>query len=182
MEITALLVSARAGDKHAASQVFNLLYADLHRLAKSRLRQHQTFTLLDATSLVHESYLRLVGTSAAPFDDRKHFFTYAATVMRSVIVDYVRARAAQRRGGGQVHLALTTGMDANACLEGDYVTKVHEALEVLAQAEPALAKVVEMRYFGGMTESEIAEVLGLSERTIRRQWEKAKLLLAAVLS
>jgi RNA polymerase sigma factor (TIGR02999 family) len=181
LEITALLAAARAGDASAADAAFSLLYQDLHRLARSRLRQHQTFTLLDTTSLVHESYLKLLGAGAADVENRRHFFAYAAQVMRSVIVDFARARQAERRGGGAEHVALDTGISADLVAPETDVLRVHEALEAVAQADPRAAQVVEMRYFGGLSEAEIADALDLSERTVRRAWEKARLLLLAAL-
>ena len=180
-ELTTLLSAARQGDAQAAGQAFTLLYDDLRRLARSRLRQHRTMTLLDTTSLVHESYLRLVGQESLAVEDRHHFFAYAARVMRSVIVDFARARLAERRGGAAEHVVLDTELAQKIAAPETDVLQVHEALEVLAQAEPRLAQIVEMRYFGGMTELEIAEALGLSERTVRRDWEKARLLLMAAL-
>jgi len=138
-------------------------------------------TLLDTTSLVHETYLRMVGAQALPAEDRRHFLTYATRVMRSVIVDFARARNAERRGGDAEHVVLDTELlDKVAAPEND-VLRVHEALDVLAQADARLAQVVEMRYFGGLSEAEIAEVLDVSERTVRRDWEKARLLLLAAL-
>jgi RNA polymerase sigma factor (TIGR02999 family) len=180
-ELTTLLAAARNGDGQAAQQAFCMLYDDLRRLARSRLRQHQQFTLLDTTSLVHESYLKLVGLESIPIENKKHFFSYASTVMRSVVVDFARARAAERRGGDVPHVVLDTSLsDKLGTYESD-VVRVHEALEVLAQADAVLAQTVEMRYFGGLTEPEIAEALGISERTVRRNWEKAKLFLTAEL-
>ena len=182
MELTQLLAAARAGNQDAAGQAFGLLYDELRRLARARLRQHQTMTLLDTTSLVHESFLKLVGAQSLPVEDRHHFFAYAARVMRSVIVDFARARQAERRGGDAERVVLDTELgDKLAAPEND-VLRVHEALEVLAQADARLAQVVEMRYFGGMTETEIAEVLGVTDRTVRRDWEKARLLLMAQLA
>lgn len=183
-ELTELLAAARQGDQQAAGQAFSLLYDDLRRLARSKLRQHQPMTLLDTTSLVHESYLRFVGTDGLPVTDRHHFFAYAARVMRSVIVDLARARLAERRGGNAEHVELDTDIAANTpgAAPEDEVVRVHEALETLAQADEQLARVVEMRYFGGMTEVEIAAALGSSERTVRRQWEKARLLLSVALA
>ena len=140
-----------------------------------------TMTLLDTTSLVHESYLKLVGQESLAVEDRHHFFAYAARVMRSVIVDFARARLAERRGGAAEHVVLDTELAQKIAAPETDVLQVHEALEVLAQAEPRLAQIVEMRYFGGMTEVEIAEALGLSERTVRRDWEKARLLLMSAL-
>lgn len=180
-DLTTLLAAARGGDSKAAGAAFSLLYEDLRRLARSRLRQHQTLTLLDTTSLVHESYLKLVGAASLPVEDRHHFFAYASRVMRSVIVDFARARLAERRGGDVERVVLDTEMgDKLAAPEND-VLRVHEALDTLAQADARLAQVVEMRYFGGLTEPEIAEALGLSERTVRRDWEKARLLLTVAL-
>lgn len=180
-ELTTLLAAAQRGDSQAAGQAFSLLYEDLRRLARSRLRQHQTFTLLDTTSLVHESYLKLIGLNSFAIEDRRHFFSYAATVMRSVIVDFARARAAQRRGGDVEHLVLDTSLSEQLSQPEDDVLRVHEALAVLEQADQGLAKIVEMRYFGGLTEAETAESLGISERTVSRNWEKAKLFLTAEL-
>jgi len=180
-ELTLLLAAARRGDQNAAAEVFGMLYEDLRRLARSRLRQHQTITMLDTTSLVHESYLKLVGAESLPVEDRHHFFAYAARVMRSVIVDFARARLAERRGGDAQHVVLDTALGAQLAAPETDALRVHDALEVLAQADARLAQVVEMRYFGGLTESEIAEALGLSERTVRRDWEKARLLLLAAL-
>jgi RNA polymerase sigma factor (TIGR02999 family) len=179
--ITALLASARAGDKDAASEAFTALYDELRRLARAKLRPHRSMTLLDTTSLVHESYLRLIGNDAVPVEDRHHFFAYAARVMRSVIVDFARARAAERRGGEAEHLVLDTVVAAQVAAPETDVLRVHEALEVLERADERLARIVEMRYFAGMSETEIAQVLGISDRTVRRDWEKARLLLRAAL-
>ena len=180
-DITALLASAGAGDRDAAASAFTLLYDELKRLAQAKLRRHQTITMLDTTSLVHESFIKLIGNRALTIEDRRHFFTYAARVMRSVIVDFARARLAERRGGGAQMMTLDTAMQDQLAAPDTDVLRVNEALEVLAQAEPRLAQVVELRYFGGLTEVEVAEALGLTERTIRRDWQKAKLLLATAL-
>ena len=181
-QLTQLLASARLGDQEAAGAAFSLLYEELRRLARAKLRQHQAMTLLDTTSLLHESYLKLVGASSLPVEDRHHFFTYAARVMRSVIVDFARARRAERRGGEADHVVLDTILSDKIGAPENDVLRVHEALEVLAQADGRLAQVVEMRYFGGLSEAEIAETLGLTERTVRRDWEKARLLLARAMA
>jgi RNA polymerase sigma factor (TIGR02999 family) len=180
-ELTQLLVSAREGDKKSAEQAFCLLYNDLRRMAGSRLRQSQHITLLNPTALVHESYLKFIGTENFQVEDRRHFFAYAATVMRTVIVDFARARGSEKRGAGAEHLVLDTALSEKLTGNEEDVLEVHEALQVLAQADAALAQVVEMRYFGGLTESEIADAMGLSERTVRRNWEKARLFLTAEL-
>ena len=180
-QLSQLLLLARQGDQGAKGEVFGLLYQDLRRIARARLRQHQSITLLDTTALLHESYLRLVGANALPVEDRRHFFTYAATVMRSVIVDFARARRASRRGGDACHVALDTLSSEDIAAPESDVLRVHEALEVLAKADPRSARIVELRYFGGLTEAEIAETLDISERTLRRAWEKARVMLAAAL-
>ncbi len=179
--LTQLLASARQGDQAAAGAAFSLLYDELRRLARAKLRRHQSMTLLDTTSLVHESYLKLIGANALPVEDRRHFFAYAARVMRSVIVDFARARAAERHGGNADHVVLDTALSDRVAAPESDVLRVHEALDALAKADERLARVVEMRYFGGLSEREIADVLGLSERTVRRDWEKARLLLFAAL-
>jgi RNA polymerase sigma factor (TIGR02999 family) len=181
-DLSTLLAAARQGDEQAAGQAFSLLYDDLRRMARARLRQHRTMTLLDTTSLVHDSYLKLVGATSLPVEDRQHFFAYASRVMRSVIVDYARARLAERRGGDAGCVTLDTALSDKLAAPETDVLRVHEALDVLAKADEHLAQVVEMRYFGGLTEPEIAEALGLSERTVRRNWEKARMLLAAALA
>jgi RNA polymerase sigma factor (TIGR02999 family) len=180
-EITALLRAAVGGDRLAADQAYALLYADLRRLARSRLRQSGEMTLLDTTALVHESFLRLNGGRVLDFPDRHHFLGYAAKVMRAVVVDMVRSRLAERRGGDAEHVTLqTTVVDASAA-HGDEVLRVHEALDELAALEPRLAQVVELRYFGGLSEAEVAASLGVTERTVQRDWQKARMLLSLAL-
>ena len=180
-DLTVLIRRARAGDDAAEKAIFEATYHELRGLAHARLRGGSGGPLLDTTSLVHESYLRIVRTGALRVEDRGQFFGYAGRVMRSVVVDFVRARLADRRGGDAVHVTLGTGLvdpDRNAAAE---ILRVHEALQELAEHAPRLVQVVEMRYFGGLTESEIAEALGITERTVRRDWEKARLLLLEAL-
>jgi RNA polymerase sigma factor (TIGR02999 family) len=177
-EITTLLRAASGGDRQAADRAYALLYADLHRVAHSRLRREGEFTLLDTTALVHESYLRLRSGPAPDVADRQHFLAYAARVMRSVIVDLVRARQAERRGGGALHLTLNTTLAGAAADSGDEVLRVHEALDSLSAMDARLGAVVELRYFGGLSEVEIAQALGVTERTVQRDWQKARLFLS----
>jgi RNA polymerase sigma factor (TIGR02999 family) len=181
-DLTQLLASAREGDERASRQAYARVYEELRKLARAKLRPHATMTLLDTTSLVHESFLRFVESGQMRFADRGHFFAYAARVMRSVIVDFAREKLAERRGGGQAALTLNTAIAESAGGSDEDVVRVHDALEVLAQVNPRLASVVEMRYFGGYSEREIAEALGVAERTVKRDWEKARLLLRAALS
>lgn len=176
--ITQLLQAARLGDRAAAEQVVARLYADLQRLARRQVRDAGHLTLLDTTALVHEAWLRVAGAGGADFPDRRHFLAYAAQAMRSVIVDAVRARQAERRGGGQAHQTLDTALAEQLPAEDADVLRVHEALGELAELEPRLAQVVEMRYFAGLREAEIAEALSVTERTVQRDWQKARLFLS----
>jgi len=180
-EITTLLKAAGGGDPRAADRVMALLYADLQRLAHGRLRRSGDITMLDTTSLVHESYLRMQRSGELAFPDRKHFLSYAARVMHTIVIDIVRARQADRRGGDALHITLNTEVGESVSRPDDEVLRVHEALQELAAAEPRLAQVVEMRYFGGLSEAEIAEALEVTERTVQRDWQKARLFLAMAL-
>ncbi len=137
--------------------------------------------MLDTTALVHESYLRFVRAGELRAEDRRAFFAYASQVMRSVIVNSVRERIAQKRGGDWLPLKLSTELAASIPDREDEVLRVHEALELLEKADPRLAQVAQMRYFGGYSEQEIAETLDVTERTVQRDWEKARLILAAAL-
>lgn len=180
--ITQLLQAARLGDRAAADAVVAQLYTDLQRLARRQVRDAGHLTLLDTTALVHEAWLRVAGAPGAEFPDRRHFLAYAAQAMRSVVVDLVRARRAERRGGGQAELTLDTAIADQLPQSDDEVLRVHEALDELAQLEPRLAQVVEMRYFAGLREPEIAEALGVTERTVQRDWQKARLFLSMSLA
>jgi RNA polymerase sigma factor (TIGR02999 family) len=182
-QLTELLGRLQAGD----TEVRDALFAapptpSFHRLAHSRLRAGGRNTLLDTTCLVHEAYLRFVHAGDLRAEDRRAFFAYASQVMRSVIVNSVRERIAQKRGGGDRRpLTLSTQVAANVSDDAQTILKVHEALEALEQADPRLAQVAQMRYFGGYREQEIAESLDITERTVQRDWEKARLILAAAL-
>lgn len=160
---------------------FESLYEDLRRMARAELSRNQAITMLGATALVNESYLRYVGNGSVRTDQRGEFMAYMARVMRSVIVDIVRVRAAQKRGNGFEHLAIDTELGEKLPHGDAQVLHVHEALEVLAESSLRMVSVVEMRYFAGMNDAEIAEVLNISERTVHREWEKARLILAVVL-
>jgi RNA polymerase sigma factor (TIGR02999 family) len=180
-QITELLQGMQAGDAGAREALFAASYNELRRLARSRLRESGRNTVLETTSLVHESYVRFVRAGELRAEDRRGFFAYASRVMRSVIIDSARERLAERRGGDVPLLTLTTECVADLPDGEETILRVHEALEVLAQADARLAQVVEMRYFGGYTEREIAETLQLTERTVQRDWEKARLILKAAL-
>jgi RNA polymerase sigma factor (TIGR02999 family) len=180
-EITELIHAANRGEAAGIDRLFQLLYADLRRIAHAKLRQGHGPTLLDTTSLVHESYLRLVRLEQLKVDDRAHFLAYSARVMRSVIVDLVRESRAERRGGGQALVTLDTGVADSASAGDDEILAVHEALEELAAVDERLVRVVEMRFFVGLEMDEIAQALGVAKRTAERDWEKARSFLFATL-
>jgi RNA polymerase sigma factor (TIGR02999 family) len=181
-DITQLLQRARAGDKQAFNALFEALYPDLRRIARARLAPHVRGTMLDTTALVHEAYLKFEQAARLTPGDRVHFLAYAANVMRSIIVDAARAGRSQRRGGDAARVTLDTNVAEAAAADGEQeILDVDAALGRLAEMDERLARVVEMRYFGGMTEIEIGEAIGVTERTVRRDWEKARLLLAAEL-
>jgi RNA polymerase sigma factor (TIGR02999 family) len=180
-DVTTLLERARNDDRAAIDGLFELLYDDLQRIARSRLAQSGHQTLLNTQALVHEAYLRFQQAGRVTLKDREHFLAYAASTLRSVVVDFVRKRSAVRRGGDALHVALDTGISEDLVASDDEVLAVHEALEDLAKVDPRLVRVVEMRYFAGLTEDEVATALGLTDRTVRRDWEKARVLLAAML-
>jgi RNA polymerase sigma factor (TIGR02999 family) len=161
--------------------LFELLYHELRRLARSRLAAGGRHVLLDTTALVHESFLRLQGAGKVGLTDRNHFMAYAATAMRSVIVDYVRKRASEKRGGDVDHVTLDTGLAESLGATDQEIVEVHEALDALGEVDPRLVRVVEMRYFAGLSDDEIGAALGLTGRTVRRDWERARLLLAEML-
>src|SRR5215471_10348882 len=157
--LTVLLARVTAGDRAARDALFAAAYAELRRLAHSRLHAGGRNTVLDTTALVHESYLRLVQLGELSFDDRRAFFGYAAQVMRSVIVDSARARLAQRRGGDAQQLTLATDLAHDPERDDRAILEVHEALLELEKADARSAQMVQMRYFGGYSDREIAETL-----------------------
>ena len=180
-QLTELLGRMQAGESGARDALFAAAYGELHRLARARLREGARDVVLDTTCLVHESYLRFVSAGELRAEDRRAFFAYASQVMRSVIVNSVRDRIAQKRGGDRLPLTLSAGLASDVADDEGTVLEVHEALQDLEKADPRLAQVVQMRYFGGYSEKEVAETLDVTERTVQRDWEKARLILAAAL-
>ena len=162
--------------------LFPVHYNELRPHARSRLSAGGRHTLLDTSALVHEAFLRMQNGAGAAIKDREHFMAYAATTMRSIIIDFVRRRGADRRGGGAEHVTLDTSAasDLGAAAD-DEILAVHDALETLAKVDPRLVRVVEMRYFAGLTDAEVGAALGVTDRTVRRDWERARLLLAEML-
>jgi RNA polymerase sigma factor (TIGR02999 family) len=180
-DLTVLIRRVRDGDDAARSDLFSTAYADLRQLASSRLRGGGRPQDFNTTALVHESYLRFLRGGELRAADRRAFFAYASQVMRSVIVDQVREQEALRRGGDVRHDTLDSELGLADGQGESEILQVHEALAALAKSEPRLAQVVEMRYFGGYTEIEISSALDLTPRTVRRDWEKARLLLIALM-
>jgi RNA polymerase sigma factor (TIGR02999 family) len=175
-EITVLIRAASEGDERAADQLYERLYADLRRLARARLRAGGRDAILDTSVVVHEAYVRLVRAGSVKAADRGQFLAYAARAIRSVVVDFVRERNADRRGGGATAASLSDGVMAPK-RDDHEILRVHEALNRLGRLDAALARLVEMRYFAGFDVREIADVLGVSERTVERQWQKARAFL-----
>ena len=180
-ELTELLEAMRAGDTGAIDEIFSLTYRELREMAHQRLHRSNRVTSLDTTALVHECYLRLARLGQLQTRDRSHFLSYAACVMRSIVVDFVRQRLAKRRGGDELRVTLGTDIRDSSAVSEEQIMQVDEALQELAVLDPRLVQVVEMRYFAGFTVEQIAESRGVTTRTIRRDWEKARLLLYTAL-
>jgi RNA polymerase sigma factor (TIGR02999 family) len=180
-EITTLLGRARGGDRAAFDALFEKLYPELKRMAHARLAGHQRGILMETTVLLHESYLRFVQAAELTPADRGHFMAYAAHVMRSVVVDAVRSAQRACRGGDVVHVTMDTELAEALAQPHEEVLDIDRALSDLARLDTRLAQVVEMRYFANMKEADIAAALGVTDRTVRRDWEKARMLLAHAL-
>lgn len=163
------------------SELWVAAYAELRQLARSRLRVNRQLTLLDTAGLVSDAYARLARIGHLRVESRAQFLAYCSRVMRSVIIDLVREKQAERRGGDMQQVTLNTAIGDGLPDGDDEPLRVNDALASLAKLEPRLAQVVEMRYFGGYSEAEIGEALGLTVRTVQRDWKKARMLLLAML-
>ncbi|MEM7048089.1 MAG: ECF-type sigma factor [Acidobacteriota bacterium] len=175
-DITQILLDHGRGDKEAFGRLMPLVYEDLRRIARRQIRQRSPGRTLDTTGLVHEAYLKMVDQTRAGFKDRGHFFAISARAMRQILVDYARNRLAAKRGGGQHHTSLD---EAQAAIEMDagWVMSLHEALNRLASRDERLVRIVECRFFAGLTEDETAEALEVSTRTVQRDWMRARIWL-----
>ena len=180
-ENTQAPLSSVVGDAKASSQLFEIVYADLKRMARGRLYRHGRVDELDTTALVHESYLRLVERGQLLPSDRAAFFSYVGHVMRSVVIDHVRERLAQKRGGDQVFVTLTTGVEGES-FDDERLLAMNAALDALERMAPEFHQLVEMRYFAGLTVREVAEIRGVSVRTVDREWEKARAFLHQIMN
>jgi RNA polymerase sigma factor (TIGR02999 family) len=180
-ELTQLFDAVNAGDRAAVDQLMVAMYEELRQLAHRRLSASPDGQSLETTGLVHESYLRILRTGRLRVTDRAHFMAYASRVMRSIIIDLSREHGAERHGGGLLQVTLNSQVPHVSPTSNDKLLRINEVLEELRQSEPRLVQVVEMRYFGGMSENEIAELLGLTARTVQRDWRKARMLLGLAL-
>ncbi|HSD65944.1 MAG TPA: ECF-type sigma factor [Vicinamibacteria bacterium] len=176
MSIPSLIASADRGDRSAVDALFNALYAELHRLARRQLARQGGGVTLGATTLLHEAYLDLAGRDGAAFPDRARFMAYAARVMRGLIIDYARRRQAQKRGGGFEITSLGSDV-ASPGVDAGELARIGEALDELATVDPSLAQAVDLKFFCGFSFAEIAAMRGVSERTVQRHWEKARIFL-----
>jgi RNA polymerase sigma factor (TIGR02999 family) len=183
-DVTLLLQAARAGEDLAVGRLFELLYPELKRIARARLSWRNDRLLMETAALVNEAYLRLLAKKSLVAKDRGHFLAYAAQVMRNVVVDAVRQQRDERgTGGRQRFITLdTAAVDASERFRGeDEILKVHEALQQLVLIDARMVHVVEMRYFGGLSNAEIADSLEVNVRTVERDWEKARSFLYDIL-
>lgn len=171
-----LIGKADAGSAGASEQLFAALYAELHRLADIQLRRLGPQLSLGTTTLLHEAYLDLAGRDGVAFPDRARFMAYAARAMRGLVIDYSRRARAKKRGAGAFEITLTEGAGSGRD-EAVELERLSDALDELASLQPALAELVDLRFFCGYTFAEIAALRGVSERTVQRDWRKARLLL-----
>lgn len=182
-EVTRLFDAVSAGRPRAAAELLAVVYGELRRLAAAQLRQLRPGQTLTPTALVHEAYLRLVGAADPGWSGRGHFFCAAAQAMRKILIDQLRRKSAHKRGGGQPNRALDEGTRVlSADRDPEEVLAVDEALSKLSAEHPRQAQVVVMRYFAGLAEEEIAEALGVTARTVERDWRLARAYLHALLS
>lgn len=175
-DLGTLAALAQTGDAGATDRLFTVLYKELHRLARREAGRFGPQATLGATTLLHEAYLDISRRDALAFPTQGHFMAYAARAMRGLVIDRVRHRMAQKRGGGLDITSLNTEL-AEQCAQPELLSAVGEALDELAQLDPALAQVVDLKFFCGFSMVEIATLMNTSQRTAERQWEKARLLL-----
>jgi RNA polymerase sigma factor (TIGR02999 family) len=174
--ISSLILSAEGGDRSAADALFTALYDELHRLARRQLARKAPDLALGTTTLLHEAYLDMKAREGTVFPDRARFMGYAARVMRAVIIDHVRNRKARKRGG-EFQITSLPGEIADPAAEAKELATIGEAVDGLARIDPLLAQIVDLKFFCGFSFAEIAAMRGLSERTVQRHWDRARLYL-----
>ncbi|MEP6539231.1 MAG: sigma-70 family RNA polymerase sigma factor [Bryobacteraceae bacterium] len=180
-EITGLLERWRLGDPEAANQLMELVYGDLHRIAAREMRREHGEHTLQTTAVVHEAYLRIFRSEPVEWKDRAHFYAVASQQLRRVLLDHARRVHSEKRGGHVVKFSLRES-DDSAIVVDERILALDEALMRLENLDARAAKVVELRFFGGLTEADAAEVLGVSVATLKRDWDFAKTWLAAQLT
>lgn len=181
-DITRLLKNWGSGDKDALDALLPLVYGELHRQAARYLRRERSDHTLQTTALIHEAYVKLIDQRNVDWQNRAHFFGIAAQAMRRILVDYARTKKREKRGGNDVKLQLDEAINASADQRHIDLVALDEALERLTALDERQARIVELRYFSGMTTDETAEVLGISPATVRRDWDMAKAWLHKQLS
>jgi RNA polymerase sigma factor (TIGR02999 family) len=174
--ITALLATAERGDRAALDAVFSALYEELHRMARRELARRGGGVTLSATTLLHDAYLNMSRREGITFPDRNRYMGYACRVMRRLIIDYARTRHAQKRGGQFEFTSISTDV-ADPMTSADELTRISDALDELGTVDERLVRVVDLKFFCGFSFTEIADMLGVTERTIQRDWEKARIFL-----
>ena len=174
--ISSLIGAAERGEGPAWEALFAALYSELHRVAKRELARHGPAVTLSTTTLLHQAYLDMAAREGPSFPDRPQFMGYAARVMRGLVIDHARSRQAQKRGG-QFEITSFDNAAVEDPADARELTQIGEALDRLAEAEPALAEVVDLKFFCGFSFAEIAAMRNLSERTVQRHWEKARIYL-----
>ncbi len=177
MEITQLLRAWGNGDQDALNRLTPVVYEELRRMARAYVRRESRESSLQATALVHEAYLKLIDARVAQWQDRAHFFAIAARLMRRILVDAARSKAAGKRGGGAIRVELNESLDG-APLDSDQMVRLDDALDALAKFDPRKAQVVELRFFTGLEVQETAEVLKISAQSVMRDWKLARAWLA----
>jgi RNA polymerase sigma factor (TIGR02999 family) len=174
--ITSLMAAADRGDSTAREALFSMLYAELHRMARRELARGGIPVTISATTLLHEAYLDMAARNGASFPDRARFMAYAARVMRGLIIDHARSRSAQKRGGQFEITSLKTDFGEQP-IDDRELSRLSDALDELAQVEPSIAEIVDLKYFCGLSFAEIAAMRNVSERTVQRGWDKARIYL-----
>lgn len=180
-EVTQLLADWGNGDRSALDKLLPLIHAELRRIAQRQMSHERPGHTLQATALVNEAYLKLAGQQGFEWQNRAHFFAVAAQVMRHILIDHARAHARDKRGGGAIHVSLNEGA-VLAEEQAEHFIALDEALRTLEHVDPQKSKIVELRYFGGLGIDETADVLNISPRTVRREWQRARAWLYRMIS
>jgi RNA polymerase sigma factor (TIGR02999 family) len=175
-DVTRILDRVHEGDPTAAEELLPLVYQELRKLAAQKMAHEIPGQTLQATALVHEAWLRLVGDGDPGWQNRAHFFGAAAEAMRRILIDRARRKQALRHGGGQQRVELEES-SLEAAADDEKILQIHDALEILAAEDPQKAEIVKLRFFAGLSHDEIAGLLGVNEKTVRRHWEVAKVRL-----